>query len=330
MKRARFDIAACPGPPATGLAASGGGQTRTPHNAPAVRRSLLAAAVAATTAGCGRVGSIPYSPRQTPESWLDIQPFVELHVASRTIILVQPTTTAIVYVLGLVAVVAGVHLFRIRNAQRSRLWWGVALVLWGAGALLAGTSYEAFSYHLKCAGRDVCAWTSWWEVWYLVATAASVDAILVAHAYSCAAGPWRERLARYAVIHLAAYGITTLGGAFVPIPRLLTFEWLLAVCAPQVVLMAAHNGWRYHASRRPMDRALLWAWCGLVLTIGAYYLYLASGLTQRLWLRGIWWSENDVLHVGLLVWIGYVVFFVAAPAEDQPRAGGAPPIGTES
>jgi hypothetical protein len=30
------------------------------------------------------------------------------------------------------------------------------------------------------------------------------------------------------------------------------------------------------------------------------------------------------------VWIGYVVFFVGAPAEDQPRAGGALPIGTES
>jgi hypothetical protein len=302
----------------------------TPHTAPAVARSLLAAAVAVSISGCGRLGSIPYNPRQTPESWLTIQPFVEFHVASRTIVLVQPTTTAIVYVLGLSAVVAGVHLLRIRNAQRSRLWWGVALVLWGAGAWLAGTSYEAFSYHLKCAGRDVCAWTSWWEVWYLIAAAASVDAILVAHAYSCAAGPRRTRLIRYAVIHLAVYGIAVLVGASVPIQSLISFEMLLLVSAPNVAMMAVHNGWRYYAARRPMDRALLRAWCGLGLTIGAYYLYLASGLTQRLWLHGIWWSENDVLHIGLLMWIGYVVFFVAAGVEDQPGAGGVFPIGAES
>jgi hypothetical protein len=77
-----------------------------------------------------------------------------------------------------------------------------------------------------------------------------------------------------------------------------------------------------------MDRALLWAWSWLALTIGAYYAYLASGLTQRLWSRGIWWSENDVLHVGLLVWIGYVVAVVAARVEDEPAAGAAFPLAT--
>jgi hypothetical protein len=290
------------------------------HRASAIGRWLLAAGAATATASCSRLASIPYTPQQTPESWLRVQPFVEFRLATETIILVQPTTTAIVYLLGLVAISAGVWLFRIRRAQRSRLWWAIALMLWGAGALLAGTSYEAFSYHLKCAGRTVCAWTSWWEIWYLIAAAASVDAILVAHAYSCAAGTRRQRLIRYAVMHFAVYGITVLVGASVPIQGLISFEMLLLVSAPNVAMAAIHNGWRYHASRRPLDRVLLRAWSWLGLTIGAYYLYLASGLTQRLWLRGLWWSENDVLHAGLLVWVGYVVFFVAARLEDHPGA----------
>jgi hypothetical protein len=33
----------------------------------------------------------------------------------------------------------------------------------------------------------------------------------------------------------------------------------------------------------------------LALTIGAYFLYLVSGLTQRLWAQKAWFSENDVL-----------------------------------
>ena len=141
--------------------------------------------------GCRPLESMPYSPTRTPEDWLRIQPFVEVHLGPTAILVVQPTTTAIVYVLGIVAIGAGVHVLRRRDGHRSRLWWGIALPLWGIGALLAGTSYEAFSYQIKCAGRAACLWTSWWEIGYLAVSAASVDAILIAQAHACAAARWR-------------------------------------------------------------------------------------------------------------------------------------------
>jgi hypothetical protein len=290
------------------------------RRASAVGRGLVAAGAAATMAGCSRLASIPYTPPVTPEGWLRIQPFLEVHVGSRTIVLVQPTTTAIVYVLSFAAILGGVYLLRMSAAQRSRQWWAIALLLWGAGAMLAGTSYEAFSYHIKCAGRDVCAWTSWWEIWYLVASAASIDAILVAHAYSSTSGARRTLLIRYAAIHLVAYGSAVLAGAIVPNQDMISFEMLLMACVPNVAMMAVHHGWRHFRTAGPMDRALLGAWSWLGLTVGAYYVYLASGLTQHLWLRGVWWSENDVLHAGLLVWVGYVVRIVATRVQDQPVA----------
>ena len=114
-------------------------------------------------AGCTSLDKIPSDPSQTTATWLTIQPFARITIASQEIILVQPSTTFFVYLLGVVAIGAGLYFFRIRAGHRSRLWWGIALIFWGVGALLAGTSYEAFSYAIKCAGRPACVWTSWWE-----------------------------------------------------------------------------------------------------------------------------------------------------------------------
>ena len=271
-------------------------------------------------AGCSQLDSIPYGPEQSPESWLDIQPFIEVQLASRAILIVQPTTSAIVYLLGLLTIGVGLYFLRIRAAQRSRLWWGIALLLWGLGALLAGTSYEAFSYQIKCAGRQLCLWTSWWEIGYLLVSVGSVDAMLVAQAHACATGKWRKLLARYALINIAFYAIALLVGTLIPVRLLISFEFLLIVSAPTILIFIIQNSRRYAQFRRSKDLALLGTWAWLVLTLGAYFLYLISGLTQRLWEQGTWFSENDVLHIGLIIWMLYIAVVVAQRVEDEPAA----------
>ena len=54
------------------------------------------------------------------------------------------------------------------------------MLLGGLAALAAGTSYQAFGYQIKCVGQETCAWTSWWEVIYLMFQQVSMDAMLVA------------------------------------------------------------------------------------------------------------------------------------------------------
>ncbi|MHA1908660.1 MAG: hypothetical protein ACW98Y_15275, partial [Candidatus Thorarchaeota archaeon] len=83
-----------------------------------------------------------YEPLTTPESWLEIQPWISFDIFSRSVVLVQPTSTLFVYALGILGVGIGVSLLRSKDLQNSRKWWGIALLLWGLGALFAGTSYQ--------------------------------------------------------------------------------------------------------------------------------------------------------------------------------------------
>jgi hypothetical protein len=285
-----------------------------------LKRSLPWFITTLIVTGCSQLDSILYSPRQTPETWLSIQPFSELHIASRTIILMQPSTTAIVYLLGIVAVAAGMYFLRIQNSQQSRRWWGIALLFWGIGALLAGTSYEAFSYQIKCAGRDACVWTSCWEIFYLIFSVASVDAMLIAQAYSCTIGKRRKMLTGYALINMALYTITVLIGVLIPVKFLISFELLLVVTAPNIIIFFILNGARYYRLKKEMDLVLLGVWGWLAVTIGAYFLYLLSGLTQKLWAEGMWFSENDVLHIGLIIWMVFIARIAARRIVDEPAA----------
>jgi len=266
---------------------------------------------------CAPLDTIPYSPSQTPETWLKIQPFAEFQFGSQTVIFVQPSTSLIVYLLGILTIYLGIRFLRTRDNQKSRLWWGVALLFWGLGALLAGTSYEAFSYAIKCASRELCAWTSWWEIVYLIFSVWSIDAILAAVAYSSFVGKGRIRLLGYALANAIMYTVIVLVGAFIPLKFLISFEFMLLLTAPSILALFIFNGKRYLKQKEPLDLFLLYTWLGLGFTIGAYFLYYLSGLTAALWEKGFWFSENDVLHIGLILWMVYIGFYLAPKVKDS-------------
>jgi hypothetical protein len=263
---------------------------------------------------------------ETPATWLARQPFAELTIASHPFIVVQPSTTVIVYLLGILSIGVGLRFLRTRNHQLSRLWWGVALILWGVGALLAGTSYQGFGYAIKCAGRDTCAWTSWWEVTYLILTAWSIDAMVMAEGYACAVAAPRRALSTYATVNAVLYLLVVLVGALLPIRFLVSFELLVLVVAPGILVLLGLNAWRGRRGGSRLDRAFTGVWLWLVMTVAAYYLYLVLGVTEALWARGIWFSENDVLHVGLIAWMLFIAIVVAPRLRDMPEeeVGGRP------
>lgn len=181
---------------------------------------------------------------------------------------------------------------------------------------MAGTSYQAFSYQIKCSGREKCAWTSWWEVIYLIFQQISIDALLVTMAYSCTMGPLRIVLLGYALVNGLVYIIATFIGGIIPIKSLITFELMVRVSTPIFLINCIINGWRYYQFSTPMDLALIGAWGLMLITMAAYWIYYKLEITARLWTKGVWFSQNDVLHIGLILWMIYVATVVADQITD--------------
>ncbi len=265
----------------------------------------------------GRLGSIPHDdPDLTHENWCMKQPCLKMRIGSREVIISQPLSSFLVYFLGFFTVVVSLYFFLTQDSETSRFWWGVSLLLWGIGALFAGTSYQAFGYEIKCAGRKECRWTSWWEVIYLIFQQISLNAMLVAIAYSCTTGTFQKVLLVYGVVNSLIYFILACIGGFVPIKSLITFEFMLWFSAPVCLFLCCLSGWRYFMFGGTIDLVLLGSWILLFGSMIGYWIYGRLNITKKLWGRGIWFSDNDVLHVLLIGWVLYVLLFVGARIED--------------
>ncbi|MBK7150093.1 MAG: hypothetical protein IPH78_15160 [Bacteroidetes bacterium] len=66
---------------------------------------------------------------------------------------------------------------------------------------------------------------------------------------------------------------------------------------------------------------LLNTWLIFMVVGIAYGVYLLSGFAATLWQHGIWFTENDVLHVGMIGWVYYLFNNTRQVVVDSEPAG---------
>ena len=153
---------------------------------------------------------------------------------------------------------------------------------------------------------------------YLMLQKISMDAMLAAVAFSCTDGLLQMVLLVYALVSAVVYVIVTFVGGIVPVKSLITFTMMVRVSTPILMIFFILNGWRYCSFRDTMDLALLVTWTLLLLTSVAYCLYDDLDITRKLWAKGdgVLFSQNDVLHIGLIFWMIYIATVVAHRVND--------------
>ncbi len=277
-----------------------------------------------TVTGCGRLDELTHDPPITPQEWCAGRPCIQVGDT----IVNEPLGTFLVAALAALWIGVGVYFLIARRGQRSRTWLGVALLLGGIGAAQAGVSFQAFSYELKCAGREVCRYTNGLEVGYSVTQAWSVSAMLVAVAFACTVAGARRWLIVYAVLNAVVYCFVTVAGVVLPSKVLLSFEILMLFALPGIVLVMLVSAARWRNATKgdspAIPRKIFWAAALLVIVQVAYFAYDAAGITQSLWANGpgFYFSANDVLHVGMIGWLWFVATNLGpglADSSTQPR-----------
>ncbi len=270
-------------------------------------RRLLWVPVLLVLSGCA-LAEVPYDPPITPEQWCQQRPCVDVG----SVVLNEPLGTFLVFTLALLWIAVGVGFLVTRRGQMSRGWLGVALILGGVGAAQAGVSYQAFSYELKCAGKQFCTYTNALEVGYSITQAWSVSAMLVAVAYACTLA--RRGVMIYALANAVVYTVVAIVGVLLPSTLLLSFEVLMLFALPGIILVIVLAA----RSKEPASRPILIAAVLLILVNVAYFAYYAAGITEALWDGGdgFYFSANDVLHVGMIAWLVYVAAAVGPRLRD--------------
>ena len=258
----------------------------------------------------GRINEIKWG--ITPQEWLDSHWYVEFN----GVVLAEPSSSFFVFLLAFVILFVSFQFLKNSKHQKSHIWFGLSMLAWSLSTFSAGISYQVFSYELKCAGQEVCLWTTPWEIVYLLLYVLSVKLLVVAVSYSCSSGKIRKYLQRYALIAGLLYLVIVSVGIWSPYQFLISFENMVLFLIPSYLIMFRLNLWNYYKTKRLLDLKLIKAWFGMLFITTAYFAFFMSGISGWLWERGIWFNANDVLHILLIGWAMYVLFRIEPLVTD--------------
>jgi hypothetical protein len=250
--------------------------------------------------------SLLQEPLITPLEYLSSKPYIEVF----NWIIIVPSSTFFIYFLGVQTILLGVSFLR-NKPSVAQTWWGISMIFWGLGALLAGTSYQGLGYELKCVGQEYCLHTSWFELAYYYFTGISIGALGIGIAYTILPQEKRGFLFTYSNIAIVLYTFILVLGSIVENRFLVSYELFTLFFMPLFLIFFIYNIKQYNRQHDPLNKTLITTWILFLVVNLSYYVYFFLGIGESLYTnKGIWFSANDVLHVALIIWMGYLQFYV--------------------
>lgn len=261
--------------------------------------------------------NIILTPLITPSEYLASKPFVDLILFGKTLTIIVPSSTVMVFLLGFQVVYLGTSFLRNKN-DNAQLWWGIGMLFWGLGALSAGLSYQGLGYELKCQGLEYCQFTSFPELVYLFLTAISMGALCIAISLTVLKKEKRKPLKYYGTVSVILYTVVLLIGSIISHQFLISYELFTIFFMPMFVLFFVISVVQYKKNNDELNKTLIMTWILFLLVNVSYYVYYFLGFTEALYENtGIWFSANDVLHVALIGWMLYIQLVLKKKIENR-------------
>jgi len=258
------------------------------------------------------INTLKHNPPILPDQWCEKQHCMQWG----DWVISQPSSSVLVYLLAGITLWIAYLFLKNNHGQASKWWWGISLLLGGIGAFLAGTSFQAFGYMIKCSGNTVCNLTSWWEIAYNIFTVWGGGALLIAISHSSMTSKGQKWSRIYALTSSVLYTIICLIGTYLPNAFMVSFEMMILFTLPAYLYIIALHLYQYLKNRDKQLLKYLSCWAILALTLVAYAVYLSNHFTEKLWSQGVWFSENDVLHIFMITWCFYIYFFLLDDVRD--------------
>ncbi len=247
----------------------------------------------------GNLSEILVEPPRSGDLWFDSHPYL---LIGDTVIS-EPSSSLIVLLLTVITLWAGLMFLRKGRESSHLFWWGISFLFTGLGAGLAGVSYQAFGYEIKCRGFEYCIWTSWWEITYMISTVAGVGAAFVGIAYYIFSGKAQKFWSFYAVASTLIYVIIAVFGTYSANRLLISFEFMIMFIGAGLAAISLQCLLHYFKEKDAKAVKILWIGAGIGVVIAIYFVALVSDFASALWEKGIWFNENDVLHVLMICWV---------------------------
>jgi hypothetical protein len=151
----------------------------------------------------------------------------------------------------------------------------------------------------------------------MLLTAFCINFLVAATGYTSTGVIGRKRLIKFALIDSAAYSVYMFVGAVLPVKFLISYEGFMAFIGVNFLIMFILNLLHYKKHKDNLNRNLIYIWISFLIVNFGYFVFLLGNIGANFYQNfGVWFNENDALHVLLILWSCIILVLLRKDLRD--------------